>query len=215
MKSSASVAPVRYAVDTAQLRVLKGKLIRAIAGERSPKWCLALWARFIKARDAYRCVNCNSDTGIQAHHIFRRAAYQYGMLEPGNGITLCRQCHRKVHAAFNGRPVFSEPLNARGGDDQNEIAYLYGILHDDAARNGLEQDEFYYLADHMLDFFVKYQGYGKYRQLVREGRMSRIRFAHEAWRAAPENWYSYLGEVVGLALAAVCGSKPQPAPSFR
>ena len=58
------------------------------------------WAHQVKKRDGYRCVICGSETDVQAHHIIpmqndpdRRYAYRIG-----NGVTLCRKCHEKVHA---------------------------------------------------------------------------------------------------------------------
>jgi hypothetical protein len=40
-----------------------------------------------------------------------------------------------------------------------EWAFLFGFLLDDAKARFIDQDEFYYLGDHMLNFFFKYQGY--------------------------------------------------------
>lgn len=42
-------------------------------------------------RDDYRCVECDKDTGIEAHHIID------GVEELGNLITLCHACHKKRH----------------------------------------------------------------------------------------------------------------------
>ena len=56
--------------------------------------------------------------------------------ETGNGITLCRECHGRVHAEFNGRPDLNLPLGAEQGDDQGEWAFLFGLLRNDAIRRG-------------------------------------------------------------------------------
>ncbi|MNP64998.1 HNH endonuclease [compost metagenome] len=84
-------------------------------------------------------MHCESSQGIQAHHIFRRTTLPEGKYELGNGITLCRECHKSLHAQFNGRPVDGEPLNERGGDDQDEMAYLYGRLDVDSDDRGLDK----------------------------------------------------------------------------
>lgn len=122
--------------------------------------------------------------------------YPWGAFEPGNGISLCRQCHRKVHEAFNRRPDLSVPFGAESGDDQDEWAFLFGILHDDAVGRGLEPDEFYFIGDHMLGFFVKAQGYADLYASVESGELSRLRFAHEIWRLMPEEFYVDLGSTL-------------------
>jgi len=68
-----------------------------------------------------------------------------------------------VHAEFNRRPDLSVPLDAEKGDDQDEWAYLFGRLLDDAKNRGLDQDEFYFIDDHMLRFFVKVQRHPGFR----------------------------------------------------
>lgn len=167
----------------------KTSLERALLKGRSKKWCLRLWSNFVKNRDGYRCVNCNATNGIQAHHIMRQAVCPLGTFEMGNGITLCRDCHQKIHKEFNGRPLPDEPLNARGGDDQDEMAYLYGILYEDAKKRGIPQNEFYYISDELLIFFNKYQGYDEIVGRINELQISRIRLAHEMWRSMPLKWY--------------------------
>lgn len=175
-----------------ELKNRKNKLVRAIENNCSMKWCLTLWSRFIKTRDGFRCVNCESCDQIQAHHIFRKVTYPHGSLIMGNGITLCRDCHNKVHAEFNGRPILSEPLNYKGGDDQDEIAYLYGVLLDDADERNLDHDEFYFFSDQMLNFFVSVQGYEEFYRAVQDGSLSRLRMAHHIWRGMPEIFYTNL-----------------------
>jgi len=177
----------------AALIVARDRLHRAIERERSLKWCLRLWARFVKARDGNKCVSCGSSSAIHAHHIVRRTLYPWGMLELGNGITLCRDCHRRVHDEFNGRPDLTEPLGAQGGDDQDEWAYLFGILRDDAVARRIDEDEFYFLGDFMLRFFTKVQGYEELYEFVQQGKLSRIRFAHEIWRTMPQSFYENFG----------------------
>src|SRR5688572_2190001 len=92
-------------------------LMTAIERERTLKWQLRLWSRFIKTRDGFRCLCCEETKQIQAHHIMRRTLYPLGSLALGNGITMCRTCHHRVHAQFNRKPDLSQPLGAEHGDD--------------------------------------------------------------------------------------------------
>jgi hypothetical protein len=93
-----------------------------------------------------------------------------------------------------------EPLNARGGDELADIAFLYGALFDDANERGIPQDEFYYLNDEVLEVFVAYQGFAELKDLVHEGYLTRLRMAHEIWRHAPEAWYTKIATDLGSEL---------------
>lgn len=135
-------------------------------------------------------MNCGTLTTIHAHHVVRQTLYPWGRYELGNGITLCDECHRKVHEQFNGRPDLQRPLGALGSDDQDEWAYLYGLLSDDAVARRIDRDEFYYLGDFMLMFFIKCQGYEQLYELVVQRKLTRIRFAHEIWKSMPEDFYA-------------------------
>jgi hypothetical protein len=188
--------------EVVAIRARKHALTSAIERRRSGKWLLRLWSRFVKTRDAFRCLCCESPERIQAHHIIRKTLYPWGGLELGNGVTLCPECHRRVHAEFNGKPDLSLPLGAEQGDDQDEWAFLFGLLFDDAVRRDLPQDEFYYLDDHIVEFSVRCQGYEHLRELLRRGDISRIRFAHEIWRAMPEMFYTnFASEIIRLNLS--------------
>lgn len=75
------------------------------------------WYGAIYARDFYKCVKCSSKTKIEVHHIkpmyvivneiknnFKTEDETYSHLinmpiniELDNGITLCRECHKKEH----------------------------------------------------------------------------------------------------------------------
>ncbi|EKE76029.1 HNH nuclease [Oceanibaculum indicum P24] len=185
--------------DVGGIKERKQALERAILRRRSRKWLLQLWSRFIKTRDAFRCLSCDSPDGIQAHHIIRKTLYPQAALELGNGITLCSECHNRVHEKFNGRPDLSLPLGAEQGDDQDEWSYLFGLLLDDAKKRGIPEDDFYHLSDEVLGFSVSFQGYHELFDLVNEGKISRIQFAHEIWRSMPETFYEYfISELVRL-----------------
>ncbi|MCA8100984.1 hypothetical protein [Burkholderia contaminans] len=66
--------------DFKSIRRNKQALISAIEKGRSDRWILRLWSRFIKVRDSYRCVCCNSKERIQSHHIVRKTLYPSGRL---------------------------------------------------------------------------------------------------------------------------------------
>lgn len=83
-----------------------------------------------------------------------------------------------------------EPINAKGGDDQDEISYMYGCLLDDAIQRNLDHNELYYISDEMLLFFVAVQGYEEFYYSVQAGNISRLRMAHEIWRVMPKLWYT-------------------------
>lgn len=188
-------------LDLQEIRSRKLALKAGIEKDRSAKWLLRLWSRCIKTRDLYRCVCCGSTQAIQAHHIVRKVLYPWGAFDTGNGVSLCHECHRRVHATFNRRPNMSLPLGAEQGDDQDEWAFLFGLLRDDAVSRGLDEDEFYHLGDDMLTFFMRCQGFNELHEKVMSGGMSRLRFAHEVWRAMPEAWYRNLvAEVIRLNL---------------
>jgi hypothetical protein len=177
-------------VPIAEIRKQRDALARGRERGVSEKWALRLWSKFIRCRDGGACVSCGNLERVQAHHIVRKVLYPWGALETGNGISLCWGCHRKIHAQFNRRPDLGLPLGAEQGDDQDEWAYLFGLLLDDARSRGLPQDEFYYLGDQMLHLFVRFQGYKELLDAVAKGAMTRIRFAHEIWRPMPEAFYT-------------------------
>ena len=51
--------------------------------------------RAIYKRDGYRCALCDSNRGLQIHHIMKRS--QGGSNSPHNLITLCWVCHAIAH----------------------------------------------------------------------------------------------------------------------
>ena len=46
-------------------------------------------------RDGYRCALCDSQTGLQIHHVVPRS--HGGTSYPHNLITLCWRCHNAIH----------------------------------------------------------------------------------------------------------------------
>lgn len=51
-----------------------------------------------KERDGYTCQICGSHDDVEGHHMID---YQYGgAADVDNIITLCRECHKKVHRGY-------------------------------------------------------------------------------------------------------------------
>jgi hypothetical protein len=71
-------------------------LLRAALRPCSEETCLRYWSRFVRARDGFHCVLCGDTSRVSAHHICRKSFMPDAALEPGNGITLCRVCHKEV-----------------------------------------------------------------------------------------------------------------------
>jgi hypothetical protein len=170
-----------------QLIDIQLKLITAIKNGRSDKWLLRLWSRFIKTRDQYKCVVCSSTERLQAHHIFRRSLYPYGWFQPGNGITLCLECHDRQHAKFNRSPDSSMPVDAQGGDNLDDAFYYFDSLIKNANEQKLNHDDFYYIDEHMLIYFMQLQGCEHMKIFLKNEKYSKLEIAHEIWRTSPPN----------------------------
>jgi hypothetical protein len=144
-------------IDAIALKLVK--LDAAIARGASRKHCLRRWSEFIRERDGHRCVDCHSISGISAHHICRKSFLDIAEFQTGNGITLCRSCHRAMHQGFNGRPDLSLPVDAQRGEKLHMMERLYSILTDDAVERDLTREEFYFLSDELLNCFKRMQGH--------------------------------------------------------
>ena len=55
------------------------------------------WRKKIIKRDAKRCKDCGLDNNLQAHHLKSYTHFPEISLDLNNGITLCRDCHKKRH----------------------------------------------------------------------------------------------------------------------
>ncbi len=56
-----------------------------------------LWREAVFKRDKYLCKKCNKKGYIHAHHIKPFSKYKKLRFELKNGMTLCRECHKKIH----------------------------------------------------------------------------------------------------------------------
>src|SRR3954469_16077144 len=131
--------------DIEALQQALARFEKVVSTGLSHRRSLRLWSEFVRMRDGARCVLCGDVEGISAHHICRKSFMVVAQFETGNGISLCRSCHREVHSGFNGRPDFALPMDAQGGEKINIMEDLYGRLLDDADRQGLLCNEFYFL----------------------------------------------------------------------
>jgi hypothetical protein len=102
-------------------------------------------------------VICHETSGLSAHHIIRKSLIPEMQLEFGNGITLCRSCHREPHEAFNRRPDLTLPMDYEGGDNIDLAAAFFNALGEDAKARGLLCDEYYYVSDSALRTFKRFQ----------------------------------------------------------
>lgn len=135
------------------------RLRDAVIGGRSRATCLRRWSAFIRERDGHRCVECHSHEHLSAHHICRKSFLTGAQFQTGNGITLCRGCHRKVHEGFNRRPDLAMPADAQGGEKLALMERLYSTLLDDAVERGMLSEDLYFLSDEVLGTFKRMQGY--------------------------------------------------------
>lgn len=57
------------------------------------------WRDAVYARDGYTCQHCGDSRGgnLQAHHIQPYAEFPELRYDVANGLTLCRDCHERVH----------------------------------------------------------------------------------------------------------------------
>lgn len=57
------------------------------------------WRLAVFTKDGFACVGCGDNRGrnLQAHHIMSFADYPDLRFDVSNGITLCKQCHAKLH----------------------------------------------------------------------------------------------------------------------
>jgi hypothetical protein len=59
------------------------------------------WRKQVYKRDNYACRTCGSKENIHAHHKYGRTRYPQYALCVDNGITLCKTCHKGIHAYRN------------------------------------------------------------------------------------------------------------------
>jgi hypothetical protein len=69
------------------------------------------WRKKVFERDNYTCQKCGAKSGcgfkvyLHPHHIKDFAIYKELRFEVSNGVTLCKDCHLKLHGLFKGGDV--------------------------------------------------------------------------------------------------------------
>jgi 5-methylcytosine-specific restriction endonuclease McrA len=55
------------------------------------------WAKEVRMAFNYRCVYCNTNRRLSAHHIFPKARFPGLKFNLNNGLLLCKKCHDELH----------------------------------------------------------------------------------------------------------------------
>lgn len=72
----------------------KGGLTELVKGiRRSPEFYQ--WRKAVLERDNHTCQDCRAIEGLDVHHIQSILDYPEGVFEVDNGLTLCKDCHKR------------------------------------------------------------------------------------------------------------------------
>jgi hypothetical protein len=164
-----------------QIHDARARLVRALQRGKSNLACLRLWSTFVRLRDGNSCVHCECKQNLAAHHIFRKSFLTKAQFEPGNGITLCRKCHKELHCGFNGRPNMTLPMDAQGGEKAEDISIMLEMLIIKSRQHPSLTEEWYYLSDSTLATIGLLQGLDVTTRLD----VSRVEHAYIVWNQAP------------------------------
>lgn len=80
-------------------KLLNAKQLKTI--QRRNNTSLSRWSDFVKKRDG-RCIFCYSNENLHAHHIIPVSENKIYMYDINNGMTLCAECHKKIHRKMKG-----------------------------------------------------------------------------------------------------------------
>lgn len=58
------------------------------------------WSKTILSREDYRCVKCNDNSYLHAHHLFGFAQVKERRNDLSNGVALCKVCHKDFHKKY-------------------------------------------------------------------------------------------------------------------
>lgn len=178
-----------------QVHDVRSRLVRALQCGHSHLACLRLWSNFVRMRDGNMCVKCECKRDLAAHHIFRKSFLSNAQFEPGNGITLCRKCHKQVHGGFNGKPDMGLPMDAQGGEKAEDISTMLEFLVAKSRQHPNLADEWYYLSDSTLGTISLLQGFDATTRLD----ASRIEQAYIIWNQAPDTLRDAVLQANGFA----------------
>ena len=73
-----------------------------IIGQELPRVCKRGWRSEVFRGDEFTCQFCGDSSGgnLEAHHIDGYSWCEDKRLDVGNGITLCKQCHKEFHNKY-------------------------------------------------------------------------------------------------------------------
>jgi len=56
------------------------------------------WRKLVMRRDNFTCTKCGDNTGgnLEVHHVLPVSLFREKMLDPINGITMCKDCHKQT-----------------------------------------------------------------------------------------------------------------------
>ena len=154
------------------------RLILSIQEKRARSTRLKNWSRFIRLRDGNRCVACHDYSKVAAHHIIRKTLLPHAQFLPGNGISLCYDCHSYVHRGFNGKPDLRLPMDTQGGEKIETMTSLFRLLSESSRE---KEPQYYELSSEILAKFKSFQGYDTATQF--EG--NDVEQAYDIWRCCP------------------------------
>lgn len=80
-----------------QAKTNKKKKKRYTVDNEYTKSDLFYWAREVRMKYNYHCVQCNKSRHLSAHHIFPKSKYKSLQYNLNNGILLCSKCHTELH----------------------------------------------------------------------------------------------------------------------
>lgn len=149
------------------------RLHDAIARGRTVPYCRSLWEPSSFASVTASGALFATTTVAWLRITSYAKAFLLGHLQTGNGIGLCRSCHKQPHEVFNRRPNLNLPMDAEGGEDIELLTEFFWRLLTDAKERNLLRDDFYFLSDHALGAFKITQrlrpSYSVSRRAVRAG----------------------------------------------
>jgi len=79
--------------------------------QRRHGWGQNKWKNQIKKHNNFTCQKCGSKENLQAHHINNWKNFKEQRLDIDNGITLCKDCHKKLHSLFGLKTETKDLLN--------------------------------------------------------------------------------------------------------
>ena len=145
--------------EIALLDYLVSDLDWSLTQKHSSATCLKKWSTLVRTRDSFECVICGASSSTAAHHVVRKSLLPRARYLPGNGATLCKECHREAHLGFNGRATLGHPVDYEGGEKLEAVAELFRALSADFRNRFPDRPVYYFLDRTTLAAFARMQGF--------------------------------------------------------